>query len=85
MKYKLLIFIISIVLFFNCDIDASDSQGDIKAINSFLQVKIPGHLRSSKIFIVVIYNCEYVMFSVSSRGYLSHKGNCKFCIKRRNK
>lgn len=30
-------------------------------------------------------SCEYIMASLGYRGFLAHKGNCKFCKERRLK
>jgi len=37
-------------------------------------------------FGVCVYDsCEYVVRSVGYKGFLAHKGNCKFCAERRKK
>lgn len=40
--------------------------------------------RSNKLETYVVDSCEYVGYLSSSPayGFLTHKGNCKFCIKR---
>lgn len=30
-------------------------------------------------------NCEYVFKTAGYKGFLAHKGNCKFCAERRKK
>jgi len=37
------------------------------------------------IHIIKFDNCEYIRFSGIERGYLAHKGNCKYCEERRVK
>lgn len=42
----------------------------------------PKELRTTRIYIVD--SCEYVGWAIGSRaGILAHKGNCRFCAKRR--
>lgn len=39
--------------------------------------------RMSKACVVVVFDsCEYVVMLEHGRGYMAHKGNCKFCAKR---
>jgi len=35
--------------------------------------------------VVVIDSCEYQFKSLNRRGFLAHKGNCRFCKERRQK
>ena len=37
--------------------------------------------------IIEIEGCEYIIITSKSyrRGYMAHKGNCKYCVKRLNK
>ena len=33
--------------------------------------------------VIEIDSCEYVICSVGYKGYMAHKGNCKYCEQRR--
>ena len=35
--------------------------------------------------VVVIDSCEYVYITSGYKGYLAHKGNCKYCEQRRKR
>ena len=37
------------------------------------------------IHIMVIDSCEYIYMTKGYRGYMAHKGNCKFCLERQRK
>lgn len=34
--------------------------------------------------VIEIDSCEYLIGYCFNRGYMAHKGNCKYCIKRYN-
>lgn len=40
-----------------------------------------GQLKNAKI--VVIDSCEYIQFHTYGNEAITHKGNCKFCVKRK--
>lgn len=55
--------------------------------NLFPPKPIPtkGDFTETPFFVVEYDSCEYIMRVAGYKGYLSHKGNCKFCAERRKK
>lgn len=35
--------------------------------------------------VIEIDSCEYIIGSAGYKGYMAHKGNCKYCEQRRSK
>ena len=63
-----LILILSIIFcFFGCTPRYNENRENLKR----------------KYDIIVIDECEYIYISIYREGYLAHKGNCKYCEKRR--
>lgn len=73
MKNKLLIFFAAVLLSACSTRNADVVETDIQIRGVYLEV-------------YVIDSCEYIGNIVISNGdYMTHKGNCKFCIKRGTK
>jgi len=47
------------------------------------QKDVVGHVTSDDFTIIEYDSCEYVIRSAYNRGFLAHKGNCKYCEKRK--
>lgn len=39
----------------------------------------PNKLIENDYEMIVIDSCEYIVFRKNNRGYMAHKGNCKYC------
>lgn len=59
----------------------------ISCINKSDSVKIPTNLyiENFPITIYVIDSCEYLGYIRNNGNFLTHKGNCSFCIERNKK
>lgn len=55
--------------------------------NSYPPQPMPtkGDFTKTQFFVVEYDSCEYIMRAVGYKGYLAHKGNCKYCAERRMK
>lgn len=52
-------------------------------ILSLPQKDVVGHVTSDDFTVIEYDSCEYVIRSSYNRGFLAHKGNCKYCEKRK--
>ena len=80
---KILILIVVLFAMISCS-EQHDTNiyHEVERTNDVYNVTKELHLRT-----VVIDSCEYLIGSISAGyggyGYLSHKGNCKYCAERR--
>lgn len=81
LTFKILLLVITaVIIFAGCD----KNEGLLGSHNS---VNPDGLIKDYKV--IVIDSCEYIMYDASigysGYGFLTHKGNCKFCAERRKK
>lgn len=54
-------------------------------INCQSQENMAKNVESSDFAVIEYDSCEYVIRSTPYKGFLAHKGNCKYCEKRNKK
>ena len=69
---KFALIILSLAIFFNCETDSP---------KGYSEHSNPDYHRYDY-NTIVIDNCEYIVYTNNG---ICHKGNCKFCEKRKNK
>lgn len=83
MKKILFILVVLVATLVSCDSNPG-SVNVTKAENKFHISGVPDSSGDDPEFVVVtIDSCEYLIGKSWYRGYMAHKGNCKYCEQRR--
>ena len=82
------IFVLSILFaIVSCSEQPDTKYHDTENTNDVYKVKVAstGCEQITNLRVVVIDSCEYLIGRFRGYGYLSHKGNCKYCAERRKR
>ena len=79
---KLILFVLCLLIGFVLCIGCEDHQGNFSEEHSTNYEALKNYYR-----VIEIDSCEYIVYSYSKvyqgYGFMSHKGNCKYCEQRR--
>jgi len=57
----------------------------LTACNETRKTKTIDNVSGTTFDVIEVDSCEYIIGSAGYKGYMAHKGNCKYCEQRRNK
>ena len=57
----------------------------LTACNETRKTKTIDNVSGTAFDVIEVDSCEYVIGSFGYKGYMAHKGNCKYCEQRRKK
>jgi hypothetical protein len=83
---KILMVAITLLALSSCLGITKQEQDNFKEDEKLNVVLMPIKLDNNDISICIYDSCEYIGFGYGQQnGILTHKGNCKFCLKRNSK
>lgn len=57
----------------------------LTACNETRKTKTIDNVSGTAFDVIEVDSCEYIIGSAGYKGYMAHKGNCKYCEQRRTK
>jgi hypothetical protein len=57
----------------------------LTACNGITKTRTTENIDGTTFDIIEVDSCEYLVATRAYRGYMAHKGNCKYCEQRRKK
>ena len=57
----------------------------LTACNETRKTKTVDNVSGTAFDVIEVDSCEYLIGSAGYKGYMAHKGNCKYCEQRRSK
>ena len=57
----------------------------LAACNETRKTKTVDNVSGTAFDVIEVDSCEYLISSAGYKGYMAHKGNCKYCEQRRSK
>lgn len=67
--------------YYRAKLDEIEMANKEKTYLPYKPIDIPDH-PEYKYMVIVIDSCEYIYYDGYRKGYITHKGNCKYCAKR---